>query len=418
MSKVLIIGNGGREHALAWKFSRSPQVDRVYVAKGNPGMEVIAELVDISPFNFEALVSFVKSEHISLTVVGPEDPLMGGIADHFEKEGLSIFAPKANAAIIEGSKTFAKDLMSKYNIPTARHKTFTDCKEACDALTSFTPPYVLKADGLANGKGVVITESIEEAKSALNDLMIKGLFNEAGKTVLIEEFLRGFEFTFMALVHGENVVPLIPAKDYSQAYDEDKGPNTGGMGGFSPIPHISEADIAKARDSILVPVAKAMVKEGRSFTGVLYAGLMATEDGPKVIEFNARFGDPETEVVLPLMDSDIYTVITELLNGKKPIVTWSNDYALSVALASKGYPGKYETGFEITGLDTLDSGTLVFHSGTGYSGERLVTNGGRVLIVTKRAANLFEAREAVYDEIKKIRCDNLFYRMDIGRFNQ
>ena len=415
MSKVLIIGSGGREHALAWKFSRSPQVDRVYVATGNPGMEEIAERVDILPSDFNALVNFAKSECISLTVVGPEVPLLDGIADFFIDNGLKIFAPRANAAIIEGSKTFAKELMSKYNIPTARYNTFSDYNEALNTLKNMRAPYVIKADGLAQGKGVVILDTVDEAETTLYDIMINKCFGEAGDKVLIEEFLYGTEYTLMAFVHGDNVIPLIPAKDYKRAHDGDNGPNTGGMGAYAPVPQLGEADISLAIDSILLPVAKAMVKEGRSFTGVLYAGLIATADGSKVIEFNARFGDPETEVLMPLMDSDIYTVLIDLLNGKKPIITWSEGHALGVVLASRGYPSRYSTGFKIGGLNDLEKDTLVFHCGTDRRANEIETKGGRVLFVARKAGNLYEAGEAVYNEINKIKCDNLYYRTDIGR---
>jgi len=418
MSKVLIIGSGGREHALAWKFARSPLVDRVYAAPGSACMENIAELVDIGINDFVGLAAFVKSECISLTVVGPEVPLAGGIADYFKEEDLMIFGPDKSAAIIESSKSFAKNLMKKYNIPTAAHETFDDYQAAAAYIASKKPPYVLKADGLAEGKGVFISETKENALRALEDIMVNKRFGDSGKSVVIEEFLEGIEFSYMAFVHGEKVFPMIAAKDHKRAFDDDKGPNTGGMGAYAPVPQISAEVLAEAREKILFPTAKAMVKEGRPFTGVLFAGLISTSEGPKVIEFNARFGDPEAEVVLPLLESDLYTVITDILADKTPTLTWNKDHMLGIVMASKGYPEKYETGFPISGFEDLDADTYLFHCGTARDENGYVTKGGRVLFVARKAGSLYAAREPLYKEASKIKCENLYYRRDIGGFNE
>jgi len=415
MNKILIIGTGGREHTLAWKLSQSPQVSHVYVAPGNAGMEAVATRVPINQMDFDGLAAFAKRENITLTIPGPEAVLAAGIVDHFEAQGLKIFGPNQAAAIIEGSKSFAKELMEKYDIPTAGHKTFTDYTSASEYIRTATPPFVLKADGLAEGKGVIITDCVKEADAALMDMLQNARFGQAGKTVVIEEFLQGEEFSYMAFVNGENVYPMVIAQDHKRAFDGDQGPNTGGMGAYSPVPQISEAMLITARQDILQKTATAMVKEGRPFTGILYAGLIATDTGPKVIEFNARFGDPETEVVLPLLDGDLYAVFMDILGGKTPNLTWHNEHVVGVVMASKGYPGKYETGFPISGLTNLQEDTLVFHSATGRDQNGFTTNGGRVLFVARRAATREAALEAVYREIAHIQCENLFYRQDIGR---
>ena len=415
MNKVLVAGSGGREHAIAWKLSQSPNVSRVYVAPGNPGMEDIATRVPIDPLDFEKLAAFAKTENINLTIPGPEALLSAGIADYFQAQGLAVFGPTKAAAIIESSKSFAKELMQKYNIPTAAYKTFTDYAHASKYIQTQPPPYVLKADGLAEGKGVIITDSREEADVALKDMLQNAIFGESGKTVVIEEFLVGEEFSYMAFVKGGNVYPMVIAQDHKRAFDNDTGPNTGGMGAYSPVPQISESMLATAREDILQKAADAMVKEGRPFTGILYAGLIATAGGPKVIEFNARFGDPETEVVLPLLDSDLYAVITDILAGKTPVLNWSRDHIIGVVMASKGYPGKYDKGVPIYGLDRLCPETQVFHFATARDKNVYTTNGGRVLLIVRRAATREAAREALYQEIKHITCDNLFYRSDIGK---
>jgi len=414
MNKVLIIGSGGREHALAWKFAQSPHVETVYVTPGRAGMEDVATPIAIDQADYDALISFAKKENIALTFVGPEVPLVDGIVDRFEKAGLRIFGPRANAAIIEGSKSFAKDLMKKYRIPTAAYEVFTDYEAACAYIEDRTPPFVLKADGLAAGKGVIIAATKEEAEHALSEMLQENRFGSAGATVVIEEFLEGEEFSFMAFVHGTAVYPMVIAQDHKRAYDGDEGPNTGGMGAYAPAPQIPADMIADAFENILCATAAAMAEEGRPFTGILYAGLIATKDGPKTIEFNARFGDPETEVVLPLLESDLYQVITAILDGDTPDLVWSKDSMIGVVLAAKGYPGAYEKGAVISGLDKLDADTVVFHCGTDQTADGTVTAGGRVLLCARRAPSLQEAKAQLYADLQHIECDNLFYRKDIG----
>ena len=432
MNKVLVVGSGGREHAIAWKLAQSPNVSQVYVAPGNAGMESIATRVPINQMDFAALATFAKNENISLTIPGPEAILSAGIADYFQAEGLAVFGPTKNAAIIESSKTFTKDLMQKYNIPTGGYKAFTDYAAAAEYIKTQPPPYVIKADGLAEGKGVVITDSPDEAHSALKEMMLNKRFGDAGNTVVIEEFLEGEEFSYMAFVKAGKVYPMVIAQDHKRAFDGDQGPNTGGMGAYSPVPQISEAMLQVARDEILQKAADAMVNEGRPFTGILYAGLIATADGPKVIEFNARFGDPETEIVLPLLEGDLYAVMTDILADKAPVMSWSKDYIIGVVLASKGYPGKYEKGFPIHGLENVGPDTQIFHFATareqtGYTTARdktayttaqgqtgYTTNGGRVLFAVRKAETLAAARDALYRDITHIKCENLFCRSDIG----
>ncbi|MCL1863834.1 MAG: phosphoribosylamine--glycine ligase [Defluviitaleaceae bacterium] len=413
MNKVLIIGSGGREHALAWKFSQSESVEKIYIAPGNPGIDSEkCESVDIAISDHASLISFAKENDIALTFVGPEAPLVAGIVDSFEEEGLAVFGPRANAAIIEGSKSFAKELMKKHRIPTAEYEVFTSFAEAANYIKIKRPPFVLKADGLAAGKGVVIAETHEEAYSALAEMLQNKRFGAAGSTVVIEEFLAGTEFSYMAFVNGEDVYPMVIAKDHKRAFDGDKGPNTGGMGAYSPVPQISDEMLEQARQEILIPTAKAMVAEGRPFTGILYAGLIASKAGAKVIEFNARFGDPETEVVLPRLENDLFTVITDILGGRDPDLQWSEEAVLGVILASKGYPDEYETGIEINGLDKASS--LIFHCGTAKNeAGKFVTNGGRVLLAARKAKTLDDARKELYRDIKYIKCANLFYRTDI-----
>ncbi|MCL2355830.1 MAG: phosphoribosylamine--glycine ligase [Defluviitaleaceae bacterium] len=414
MNNVLIIGSGGREHALAIKFAESPQVEKVFVAPGNAGIAQVAECVPVGINDFAALAAFAKENEVALTFVGPEVPLVGGIVDFFEKEGLKIFGPRANAAIIEGSKSFAKDLMKKYKIPTADYEVFTDFSSASAYIKTRRPPFVLKADGLAAGKGVVIAETRDEAEAALAQMLQNKRFGAAGNTVVIEEFLAGTEFSFMAFADGERIFPMVIAKDHKRAFDGDAGPNTGGMGAYSPVPQISDEIIEAARTEILLPTVKAMVAEGRPFTGILYAGLIATRAGAKVIEFNARFGDPETQVILPRLESDLFELINDILDGKDPEPVWSDDEVLGVVLASKGYPDDYESGFVINGLDKLAPETLLFHCGTDKNDAgAFVTKGGRVLFAARKAQNAATARRELYRDIKKIKCENLFYRSDI-----
>ncbi|GAB6437264.1 phosphoribosylamine--glycine ligase [Bacillus luti] len=410
---VLVIGRGGREHALAWKFAQSAKVTKVYVAPGNEGMRDIATPVDIDENDFDALILFAKENNVELTFVGPEIPLMNGIVDRFKEEGLRVFGPNKAAAVIEGSKAFTKELMKKYDIPTAAYETFTDYEEAVQYIQKVGAPIVIKADGLAAGKGVTVAMTLEEALQAVKEMLQDVKFGEASQKVVIEEFLDGQEFSLMAFVNGTTVHPMVIAQDHKRAFDGDKGPNTGGMGAYSPVPQIPESAVQEAIETVLHPTAKAMIQENRSFTGILYAGLILTNDGPKVIEFNARFGDPETEVVLPRLENDLVDVCNAVLDESELTLQWSEEAVIGVVLASKGYPEAYKKGDIINGLDELQD-VIVFHAGTAMKHGDFVTNGGRVLFVACKANSLQEAKDKVYKEIGKIESDGLFYRSDIG----
>lgn len=410
--KVLVIGSGGREHAIVDALTRSPQVEKIYAAPGNAGMAAQAECVAIRETEIEKLAAFAKENGVELTVVGPEVALAAGVADCFKAEGLRIFGPSKAAARIESSKEFAKELMAKYNIPTAGFKAFTDYAEAKAYVESRPLPAVLKYDGLAAGKGVVIAQTMEEADEALKDMLLDTKFGQ-GK-VVVEDFLTGPEFSFMCFVSGEKVWPMQLAQDHKRAYDGDKGPNTGGMGAYSPLPFVTKEDEEFALNEILKPVAAAMVKEGCSFEGVLYGGLMKTPDGVKVIEFNARFGDPETEVVLPRLKSDIVDIFCAVADHSDTELEWHDFMTLGVVLASKGYPGDYKKGVEIGGLNEVE-GTL-YHMGTKAEGEKILTNGGRVLFVVGKGATLDEARRNALKDVERVQCDNLFHRTDIGHY--
>ncbi|HDR6317270.1 TPA: phosphoribosylamine--glycine ligase [Bacillus thuringiensis] len=410
---VLVIGRGGREHALAWKFAQSEKVENVYVAPGNEGMRDVATPVDIDENDFDALVLFAKENNVGLTFVGPEIPLMNGIVDRFKEEGLRVFGPNKAAAVIEGSKAFTKELMKKYDIPTAAYETFTDYEEAVQYIQKVGAPIVIKADGLAAGKGVTVAMTLEEALQAVKEMLQDVKFGEASKKVVIEEFLDGQEFSLMAFVNGTTVHPMVIAQDHKRAFDGDKGPNTGGMGAYSPVPQIPESAVQEAIKTVLHPTAKAMIAENRSFTGILYAGLILTNDGPKVIEFNARFGDPETEVVLPRLENDLVDVCNAVLDESELTLQWSEEAVIGVVLASKGYPEAYKKGDIIKGLDALQD-AIVFHSGTAMKHGDFVTNGGRVLFVACKTDSLQAAKDKVYKEIGKIESDGLFYRSDIG----
>ncbi|TKC14809.1 phosphoribosylamine--glycine ligase [Robertmurraya kyonggiensis] len=411
--KVLVIGRGGREHAICRKASESPQVEKVFVAPGIEGMEDVAKLVAIEEHEQDKLIDFAVGEHIGLTIIGPEVPLLGGLADRFREAGLAVFGPNQLAAEIEGSKSFAKNLMKKYAIPTAEYAVFTNYEEARDYVLAKGAPIVIKADGLAAGKGVTVAMTLDEALESLKEMMQEAKFGEASSTVVVEEFLAGEEFSLMAFVNGENVIPLEIAQDHKRAYDGDQGPNTGGMGAYSPVPQIGEDVVQVAVETILKPTAKALVEEGRSFCGILYAGLIKTEAGPKVIEFNARFGDPETQVVLPRMKSDLVQVMLGVIAGETPEIEWDLEAMIGVVVASNGYPEAYEKGAVLAGVESVDS--YVFHAGTkkNAAGE-FVTNGGRVLLVGAKASTLAEAQAAVYKELVHVQCDGVFYRKDIG----
>ncbi|PAE21156.1 phosphoribosylamine--glycine ligase [Robertmurraya siralis] len=411
--KVLVVGRGGREHAICQKVSESPQVEKIFAAPGNDGMVDIAELVDIGETELEKLVQFAKEEEIDLSIIGPEVPLLTGLADKFREAGLTVFGPNQKAAEIEGSKSFAKDLMKKYAIPTAEYEVFSDYEAARQYVEEKGAPIVIKADGLAAGKGVTVAMTLEEALASLKEMLQDSKFGEASSTVVVEEFLAGEEFSLMAFVNGENVVPLEIAQDHKRAFDGDTGPNTGGMGAYSPVPQIAEEDICLAVETIVKPAAKALVQEGRSFCGILYAGLIQTDTGPKVIEFNARFGDPETQVVLPRMQSDLVQVMLDLINGKTPEIKWDSQSMIGVVVASKGYPEAYEKGAELMGLDKIAG--FVFHAGTKKDeAGPFLTNGGRVLLVGAKSNTLAEAQKLVYQELTKLNCEGVFYRKDIG----
>ena len=410
--KVLVIGSGGREHAIVDALTRSPQVEKIFAAPGNAGMAAQAECVAIRETEIEKLAAFAKENGVELTVVGPEVALAAGLADCFKAEGLRIFGPSKAAARIESSKEFAKELMAKYNIPTAGFKAFTEYAEAKAYVESRPLPAVLKYDGLAAGKGVVIAQTMEEADEALKDMLLDTKFGQ-GK-VVVEDFLTGPEFSFMCFVSGEKVWPMQLAQDHKRAYDGDKGPNTGGMGAYSPLPFVTKEDEEFALNEILKPVAAAMVKEGCPFEGVLYGGLMKTPDGVKVIEFNARFGDPETEVVLPRLKSDIVDIFCAVADHSDTELEWHDFMTLGVVLASKGYPGDYKKGVEIGGLNEVE-GTL-YHMGTKAEGEKILTNGGRVLFVVGKGATLDEARRNALQDVERVQCDNLFHRTDIGHY--
>ena len=408
--KVLVVGSGGRCHAIVDALSRSEQVEKIYCAPGNAGIAVQAECVKIGVEDVEALVEFARSNAVDLTVVGPEAALAVGIVDRFTEEGLRIFGPTKAAAQIESSKEFAKRLMAKYDIPTAGYEAFEEYEAAWEYVKNRPLPAVIKYDGLAAGKGVVVAESYEEADEALKDMLLDASFGKGW--VVVEDFLAGPEFSFMCVVSGEKVYPLAMAQDHKRAYDGDKGPNTGGMGAYSPVPFVTEEVRAYALEKIMIPTAKAMVAEGVPFVGVLYGGLILTDEGAKVIEFNARFGDPETEVVLPRLMSDIYDLFDAAIDGRDCATEWSDEALLGVVLASKGYPGSYAKGVVIEGLEKVES--AVYHMGTAEKEGKVVTAGGRVLMVVGRGATLGEAREMALRDIAQIECDGLFHRSDIG----
>ena len=408
---VLVIGGGGREHAIVDALSRNPQVEKIYCAPGNAGIGQQAFNVALKDTDVEGLLAFAKDNQVDLTVVGPEASLAVGIVDAFRAAGLKIFGHTKAATAIESSKEFAKRLMEKYGIPTAGYKAFSGYDEALAYVSARPFPAVLKYDGLAAGKGVVIAQNLDEAKAALADMLLDHSFGEG--RVVVEDFLTGPEFSFLCFVDGNRVYPMPLSQDHKRAFDGDKGPNTGGMGAYTGLPFITEEDKEFAYEEIMCKAAEAMVAEGCPLSGVLYGGLMKTPQGIKVIEFNARFGDPETEVVLPLLESDIYDIFEAVATGRETEApVWRKAFSLGVVLASKGYPGSYQKGFAIKNMDQVDA--RVAHMGTAIKEDQLVTNGGRVLMVIAEGPSLAEAREKVYREVAKIDCDNLFYRNDIA----
>ena len=415
--QILVVGSGGREHAILWALKRSDKVKQLYCAPGNAGTALIAENVDIGVFEFDRLVQFAQDTAIDLVVIGPDDPLAAGIVDAFEAAKIPVYGPRKNAAVIEGSKIFMKNLLRKYNIPTAKYETFTDYTAARDYLNAQSLPIVIKADGLAAGKGVTVCFTREEAEKALEETMVSRSFGAAGDKVVIEEFLEGQEMSILAFVDGETVRPMSPAQDHKPVFDGDKGPNTGGMGTYSPLPHIDQSIIDDAIENIIKPTARAMVSEGRPFRGVLFAGLMITKDGPKTIEFNARFGDPETQVVLPRLQTDLLDIFLASINGRlnEIEITWSDEAAVCVVLASGGYPGSYPKGLPITGLDQVsEDDALIFHAGTASKDGRIVTNGGRVLGIVGRGAGIAEARAKAYAAANRIAFEGKMNRTDIA----
>lgn len=417
--KVLIIGSGGREHAIAYCVSKSKRVDEIYCAPGNAGIAEIAECVNIPVMDFDKQVDFAKETGIDFVIVGPDDPLVAGCVDAFEKAGIKVFGPRANAAIIEGSKAFSKDLMKKYDIPTAAYENFDNADDALKYLETASFPIVLKADGLALGKGVLICKDLEEAKAGVKEIMLDKHFGDAGNRMVIEEFMTGREVSVLAFCDGTTIKTMTSAQDHKRAKDGDQGLNTGGMGTFSPSPFYTEEIAAFCQKEIYDKTIAAMKAEGRDFVGVLFTGLMLTEKGPKVLEFNARFGDPEAQVVLPRMKNDIIDVMEACVDGRLDEIDlqFEDNAAVCVVLASDGYPVSYEKGFEIKGLDAFEDkeGYYVFHAGTKFAGQKTVTNGGRVLGVTAKGADLKEARANAYEATKWIDFDNKYMRNDIGK---
>ena len=416
--KVLVVGGGAREHTLVWKLAQSPKVKEIYAAPGNAGTARIAHNLNVSPTDIKALAKIAQEKGIELVVVGPEAPLAEGIVDHFQSIGIPIFGPTKAAAEIESSKVFAKELMQKYGIPCARSASFSSYAEAKEYVQRQKPSIVVKADGLAAGKGVTVAESISQALDVLSNLMEAKSLGAAGSRVVIEEHLSGKEMSSFAFTDGKTVVPMAAACDYKRAFDNDQGPNTGGMGSYSPPYFYSSALAAKVEKTIMEPAIKAMAREKRPYKGVLYGGLMVTNNGPKVLEFNARFGDPEAQVTLPLLKTDLVDIILSVINGRLDQVTvdWSDDACVGVVVASAGYPGNYKTGFPVAGLDKLDKDILVFHAGTktGTDPREVLTNGGRVLTVVATAKTLAEAREKVYENIPRIHFEGCHYRKDIA----
>ena len=417
--KILIVGGGGREHAIAWSVSKSPKVEKIYCAPGNAGIGEYAECVSIGAMEFEKLADFAKEQAIDLTIIGMDDPLAGGVVDVFEEQGLRVFGPRKNAAIIEASKAFSKDLMKKYSIPTAAYENFDDPEKALAYLENAKFPIVLKADGLALGKGVLICQDLEEARDGVKTIMEDKKFGSAGNTMVIEEFMTGREVSVLAFVDGKTVKTMTSAQDHKRAKDGDQGLNTGGMGTFSPSPFYTPEIDDFCQKQIFQPTVEAMAKEGRPFTGILFFGLMLTEEGPKVLEYNARFGDPEAQVVLPRMKNDIIEVIEACLEGKLDTIDleFEDNAAVCVVLASDGYPLAYEKGIPIQGFERFKDkeGYYCFHAGTKEEGGNVVTNGGRVLGITAKGADLKEARKNAYEATEWIEFSNKYMRNDIGK---
>lgn len=415
--KVLVVGGGGREHAIVWKLAKSPQIDEIYTAPGNPGIGRLATCVNIAVEDIPGLAELAKKNSIDLTVVGPEAPLVAGIVDEFENRGLTVFGPNKAAAQIEGSKIFSKNLMKKYNIPTADYKVFEDPNDAISYIDTAPMPIVVKADGLAAGKGVIIAPDRSTAKEAVKTMMIDKAFGKSGSRIVLEEYLEGPEVTVLAFCDGKRTVPMVSSRDHKRVFDNNKGPNTGGMGAVSPAPaYTSEIAEIVERD-IIQRTIDAMASEGAPFQGILYTGLMITKNGPKVLEYNCRFGDPEAQVVIPRLKTDLVEVMQAVINGDLTNVKieWKNEVAVCVVIASGGYPGHYETGKFISGLDDAEkNGSIVFHAGTAEKDGKIATAGGRVLGVTALGKDLAEARKLAYESVSKIHFEGMHYRKDIG----
>ena len=416
--KVLVIGSGGREHALVWKLSKSPRIKKIFAAPGNGGIGELAACVDIMPDNITDLAEFASDKKIDLTIVGPEVPLVAGITGEFQRRGLSIFGPSQMASMLEGSKSFAKDFMRRFNIPTADYEVFDDGQKAIDYVKSRKPAFVIKADGLAAGKGVIVTNTRDDAVTAIKMIMFDKVFKSAGNRVVVEEYLEGEEATILAFTDGKTVIPMESSQDHKRLMDKDMGPNTGGMGAYSPAPVITDDLNRKILDEILIPTVKGLDNIGRTYKGVLYAGLMITKKGPKVIEFNVRLGDPEAQVVIPRLQNDLVDIIEAVLSNDLNNVSlkWDERKAVCVVIASGGYPDKYETGFDIRGLDDINKidNVLVFHAGTTGIDSRVVTTGGRVLAVTGLGITFKEAIARAYLGVNKIKFEGMHYRKDIA----
>jgi phosphoribosylamine--glycine ligase len=416
--KILVVGKGAREHTIAWKLAQSPRATEMFVAPGNAGTASIAQNVDIKAEDSEGLLKFAKENHIDLTVVGPEQPLANGIVDLFNKNGLAIFGPTQRAAQIESSKVFAKDLMQRHGIPCAKSQTFNDIGKAKDYVRKQKPPIVLKADGLAEGKGVIIAETTADAEKTLDEMMAAKKFGAAGEKVVVEEYLVGREMSFFIFTDGKTIAPTVPACDYKRIYDGNRGPNTGGMGSYSPPEFFNDLLGSIITKTIMGPVTLALADEGRPYKGTLYGGLMITNHVPKVIEFNARLGDPETQVVLPRLKTDLVDIVVAVLNDNLDNIKieFDDNAGVGVVMASGGYPGSYKTGFPISGLDEVDKDIMIFHAGTKVGGKgEVLTSGGRVLTVAARGKDLAEAREKVYKNISRIKFEGSYYRKDIAK---
>ena len=415
--KILVVGGGGREHAICWKLSKEANVDKIYCAPGNAGILNVAQCIDIQDSNIENLLNFAKENQIDLTIVGPEIPLVAGIVDKFEKEGLKIFGPNKKCAQLEGSKSFSKDFMIRHNLPTAKYKEYTDLDEAISEIDSFGYPVVIKADGLAAGKGVVIPENREDAITTLKEMMSDKKFGNAGDKIVVEEFLTGIETSILAFVDNDTIVPMVSSKDHKKVFEGETGLNTGGMGTFSPSEIYTEKLAKEVQEKILDKTLEGFKKDNLNYKGILFVGLMITEDGPKILEYNVRFGDPETQSVLFRLDTDLNKIISEILNNnlKNIEINYSKEESICVMLTSGGYPENYEKGKVISGLENLDSDIVVFHSGTKFDNENIVTNGGRVIGITAKGKTVKEAAQKVYENIKKINFEKMHYRKDIWK---